>query len=673
MQKKIAIILILVSIFFIPKIEAKELKFSQDMGAWETTHSDRFDISYSDSISTVKNTAGGWYEHLYKPLNLAKGTYKVTFDYKVLNDYELLNNYPGVTIDILLSKPTQSSHHNKNNVKATLSKTKMSDYETITFEFNITQDREVYLDLDWGEIKDNTITNISFKNFKLTTEDGSILRTPTSFPNWSNQYEDFNSSLVQAGAKENLDYFIKKLDSIFSHYIITSNTENGYFNVIVSANNKKFSLDKSNDRYTEDVYRLGNANSDITKYGVADLYDINVLNKKFVDEYIKVIKEHYKELSKGSLSNFWLNYDNVIPVYTSWSDTFEIKNFNEKITIFEEKYDADKIPTAFVKANEFIFDEKVNTEGLNKIIFTFDIPKDKNFSYDLDINLTMLDDYLPRIYLEQITEENTTIVDILNEGYDDCDEESYDCVDVYSISGFYGIDYFPLNELKLVIDVKEYNEDLYIYFKTNYSFTVEYITAEDEEAFWTTIAMHDIYGLYLMPKTLNIANFRPIYLNGKYDIEVYDITNSEKYKQLDKQTNYTFVSYQFLADFDKINTLFYFKNCDYALGKDNDYTITFDNRYFNYSIKEYAYSDVSIINPNTGEEILINEGAIAPKTIADYISSSRTILKSFNTFIKEYFNLVNYFFTSLNDTIRNVIIALVIIAITCAIIITSRK
>lgn len=289
----------------------------------------------------------------------------------------------------------------------------------------------------------------------------------------------------------------------------------------------------------------------------------------------------------------------------------------------------------------YTYENLIDTVGINKIEFNFKIPNDKSF--DLELLTTFSDIYLSKPYLQIKNSFNeveiSEIDDFLGER-EKVEATDSNGVELYKYSGKFGIDFLDITELKLVFDVSNYIDDLYINFTSSFDFEVNVINTIDELDYYKTIMMNDIYGLYLIPKTLNNDNFSNININGIYNIEVRNnYHGTEEYDIMETFHDYSEPNFQYVFKFDQYNYLIYFENTQYNTEEDNTYYITFDTRYYSYSIKENVYDAPIINNPNTGEEIQLPGNDTIEKLPQDMNGFIKYIEKIFNgKTIKQIFN-----------------------------------
>lgn len=398
-------------------------------------------------------------------------------------------------------------------------------------------------------------------------------------------------------------------------------------------------------------YSLGSSNSDISNINqLVAFFKSNISNNSFYFEFL-----YY--------SNFEFNIVSNKPNNTT-SKTLSVK-YNDNY------YDinvGDKFLFYYNLLNQpYFFNEIIDTTNIDKILFKFDIPDNLNirdtFPFDLKYKMfgIFTDDYfLPDATLYTQSEYDIgdiTQIDLYTTAYEQdgfsasiIENEENKYLGIYEYE--YGIDYYPLNYLNLEININDYIGNFGIQFESNINFNVEYISKEVEEQHYTKINMNNIYGLYLIPNTINTDVYTTIYSNG-----IYDITYSTDYIEQESLDDleglhiidFNLGSYSRLFRFNTLNNMLYYKNKNL-----NDKTsyIKFDNRIFNYSIQEKKEDNPEIFNPNTNStdntsnfnqlvndleiQILINENNGINSLFDIFKNNSNTNNNLFNKFNDVY-------------------------------------
>lgn len=327
----------------------------------------------------------------------------------------------------------------------------------------------------------------------------------------------------------------------------------------------------------------------------------------------------------------------------------------------------------FVEANKkYTYENIINCNGISKIEINFDIPINESFNYDLDFLSTFSSDLLAKPYFEYVDDFDTTTITQIDDfigAMEDTKSTDIEGNEIYQYSGHMGVDWLGLKSLKIVIDVSNYGDyEYYLNLSSTINFNVNTISIVDEIDYMTTINLEGKYGVYLIPKTLNQDVFQNISLYGNYNIEVRKNYVSDESYEVDKSyKNYSDSNFQIRYTFLDLHYLIYFENANYINGKDSGYYITFDNRYFNYAIKEFSYSEPTIINPNTNEELNIKE------KIDDINSNDiKGFIKSISYYIEQFSNIIKYYFNSLPSMIRSCIVALFILLLIVSAILLGR-
>lgn len=331
-----------------------------------------------------------------------------------------------------------------------------------------------------------------------------------------------------------------------------------------------------------------------------------------------------------------------------------------------------KDTTLDIVPDSYNYENNINCREISKIEINFDIPINEPFNFDLDFISQFNSDSLAKPYLEYVDDFNNTTIAQIDDFIGEMeDTKSIDRQgnEIYEYSGHIGINFLGLNSLKIVIDVSNYGDyDYYLNLKSSINFNVNIINILDEIEYMTTIDLEGKYGIYLIPKTLNQDVFQNISLYGKYNIEVRkNYISEENYEVYKTYENYTNSNFQVVYSFLDLHYLIYFENVNYISGNDLGYYITFDNRYFNYALKEFSYSEPTIINPNTNEEINVKE------KMEDINSNDiKGFIKSISYYIEQFANVIKYFFDSLPSMIRSGIVALFILLLIVTAILLGR-
>lgn len=436
------------------------------------------------------------------------------------------------------------------------------------------------------------------------------------------------------------------------------------------------------------VFRFKNINKDIKyfayKMSVSDAINGNFDNVKLMvfnpNETIPASTPYFMMKSSYSMPRSTVSmkildeneeYYSFIGWHTNYYITYYLPddidaggfNYFSKLKIMDTIYYNNSI--IYSPTNSYSND--IDCSDKSKIIVEFDAPLDEDYLFDFNFKIkTDKSSNLPTPTMRSDKDSNIHIEEIMNKIETD---------NGYEYSGKFGLDVVKNNKFKFVIDVKNYKNILNLYFETNLNYEVSYVYDKDDDNHYQTINMKDIYGLYLMPKTLSNENMQAIYLKGRYDIEFRKNYTDNGYDVEDKFTDYSYEVLEVKSLGNEYNNLIYFVNLDYSNG-DDDYYIKFDTRYYNYTIKEYAYSSPEIENPNTGDVIQLPEmdviGPGAENSLSDYLNSARNFIQSISIYIREYMGVISYLFTSLPPMVKSGIITLFIIFVICCLIKVGR-
>lgn len=197
----------------------------------------------------------------------------------------------------------------------------------------------------------------------------------------------------------------------------------------------------------------------------------------------------------------------------------------------------------------------------------------------------------------------------------------------------------------LEIDTINYQGLLNLNFISNLNYSIEYEYVVDNVDYYVTIDMSKYSALVLIPKvyygdTNTSASFlSDMYLNGTYDIELWEDLESKNV--LERYNNYNNSVFSHYFDYHYKSSILYFINKN--IGVDGSY-IKFDSRYYNYALKNNLTEEVIITNPNTGEDMTIPDIS----DLYDY-GSSKDGRFTFNSFLKP----IKFVFESITNFYNN--------------------
>lgn len=197
----------------------------------------------------------------------------------------------------------------------------------------------------------------------------------------------------------------------------------------------------------------------------------------------------------------------------------------------------------------------------------------------------------------------------------------------------------------LEIDTINYEGSLNLNFISNLNYSIEYEYEEENEDYYVMIKMQNRAALVLIPKVYDMNNsisssfLSDIYLYGTYDIELWEDLDTKNV--FDRHNNYSNGVYSHYFDWHYQSSVLYIINKDI----NSDFTfIRFDSRYYNYVIKNYLNDEVTITNPNTGEDMTIPD--ISDLYKYDSPTDSRFAFNSFLKPIKFIFESITNFYNN---------------------------
>lgn len=220
-------------------------------------------------------------------------------------------------------------------------------------------------------------------------------------------------------------------------------------------------------------------------------------------------------------------------------------------------------------------------------------------------------------------------------------------VDQDYCSGTYVVSLLPdstVYEYTFEVDVYNYEGSINLNFTSNLNYEIDYEYKSDLNNFLTTINMDNYSALILIPKVKNLETgslssiSSDVYLSGIYDINLLEDIDSKNV--LYHHNDYDYSVFSHYQDYHYLNaTLLFVKK---SFGSVNN-TITFDSRYYSYVTKFNLSDEVTINNPNTGEDIIIGD-------ISDFYDYGLDNKKfTFNSFLKP----IKFVFESITNFYKN--------------------
>ena len=214
-------------------------------------------------------------------------------------------------------------------------------------------------------------------------------------------------------------------------------------------------------------------------------------------------------------------------------------------------------------------------------------------------------------------------------------------------SGSYSLTLLPDSTIyyySFEVDVYNYDGTINLSFISNLNYTIEYEYKSDLEDYLTTINMDNYSALILIPKVKNLESgslssiSSDVYLSGIYDINLLEDIDSKNV--LYHHSDYDYSVFSHYQDYHYLNAILLFVKKSF--GSVNN-TITFDSRYYSYVTKFNLSDEVTINNPNTGEDIAIGD-------ISDFYDYGLDNKKfTFNSFLKP----IKFVFESITNFYQN--------------------
>ena len=299
------------------------------------------------------------------------------------------------------------------------------------------------------------------------------------------------------------------------------------------------------------------------------------------------------------------------------------------------------------------YDDTVSAD-VSKVKFTFDIP-DNNGELDFFLDYSVM----PNIQYDnpfssfqppfvELEREDGKVVNIIPD-YSDINDTSMPNYYKKILNTCFNQD-SKIVRVSFVIDKYDYPDSLKVKFESLYDYDVTYEYKETVKDYYVTIDMNNYMSATLIPKvhdnTLgsDTSLYSPIYLVGEYNIKIYDNYVSEdnnslliEYKNYHENSFAYDFHYKDNSYFEQYETVMHFiKNASYS--KVNK--ITFDTRYYSYSLKTHVLENTTIVSPNTGQEITIGSIDVNPNEFTDstgFLQQMESTSKIFNEMFENFF------------------------------------
>lgn len=346
-----------------------------------------------------------------------------------------------------------------------------------------------------------------------------------------------------------------------------------------------------------------------------------------------------------------LSYDAISKPVTNTNTGFKYFEANDSsgvyiLTNFDLKNSSGEviIPQNYkVEPTSYEFNEDIDVTDISKIKINFELPEDTR-NLEVDIKWTF-DNYTsggngfittPYLEFKHSNGDISLSQDITNLNGGDWFSDNYIATLLPDSD---------ITEISLIVDTVKASGLLKANFSSKFPYSISYEYIEEVEDYFVTINMDDYASISLIPKVYNIESSisssisSPIYKYGIYDVEIWE--DLETKKVIDRWDNHS--TSQFIYPMYSG-----YKNCIiHFIKKEVDASeryIKFDSRYYSYVVKKYLNEEVTIINPNTNENITI------PDTSDLYKYDSPVDKRfSFNSFLKP----IKFVFESITDFYNN--------------------
>lgn len=488
--------------------------------------------------------------------------------------------------------------------------------------------------------------NVSASYSYDSSREGGTYDINYKFYNIRNNEEELSNILIESGlSAENVEIAMHNYDLTITYIMNLAGINNGTQDYVLwfwGHDVRYIIYDK--DKLYHDYLDL----SSIYYDNSYDLFQINLLTtssnyiyrRYYYNGTYSFDVNNTGNISESSSPNgniYYSKFDNISSKKMVYSSSLEVKFTNQPYTFTNFKYNKyfllnDKYTIninnkdyeflendLFIKQNGsynigFTFNETIDGSSIGKVQINFKIPENLNnrdtYLFDLDVNsLSMLaNDYSPNLYLKygNIFDDNLiTQVDVFTDYEEFEDSETLRTYTRYF--GNFGADIIYNNTydfITLTLDFSDYINNYALNFTSSLDFDVQYTSREDEEQFYHTIDMTNKYALYLIPKVINTDIYTSINLYGNYDLySIKDYTNSKSDCSYLKNID---ISFSNIFSFLDHNNALKFINLNFT--SDNNSTISFDSRLFDYTIQNTENENVKISNSNTGE--IVNSNVI---------------------------------------------------------------
>lgn len=312
----------------------------------------------------------------------------------------------------------------------------------------------------------------------------------------------------------------------------------------------------------------------------------------------------------SSSSNMYLIYDTNVSLnikQTTNFDGFKINDnlykVNSTLPTYKDIY--------LSEPSYYTFTDFLETENNSEVRFKFEIPENEMFSFYLNDSLTYTTDdinqgssLLTAPYLE-VKRENKIEVLPLDTICKNMRHEKVYCQT--EINSFLD----DVESLELVVSLEGIHEiggTVLLFFESEYPFTYSYTTSYYEEVDFT-----GNYGILLIPKiydlelSLSKSIYSSLFLKGTgLNLKVYSDTDLSKEPIYNTNifSGNSWNLYKKLISSENLNEMIFILNSNFLSPVDTS-LLRYDTRYYVHTLCKTSSSCNSIVNPNTGEEIIL--------------------------------------------------------------------
>lgn len=468
---------------------------------------------------------------------------------------------------------------------------------------------------------------------KVKAASGVVVDFTYFYDSYKNIYENNNYSqyllpLIEALEKENKNYIIIRRNSYYHLLEYSSSSTTVKFNQFSTSLNlgsMTFSLDNRIKTFSFGVSNALTLANYINEHKDTPDNSIQGITLQ-VSSYQPDLTFEYNQESGVTFGGV-----NCVVLYAS-NMSIKISNLSARflgVKFGDNIYRENSILPSYMSLvgygkTYYTFNQKINTRNNSQIRFKFDIPQDKSFPFYFNYSVTVpmfqgdLAPYMAYSLLGEDDIERVYYLPLENYTYLEDDLKSYFGTEINVFRE-------NITSLEFVVELesfKDLDEQVSIFFESEYPFAYEYITSAN--SYYEEVDWSGNYGVVLIPKLHDLETLKdsqvysPIYFLGvDLGISIYSSTDTTKTPitegRLGSETDYLnnkFSRIRYLFKPDNLNQIIFFTNSSYLTSSYRS-VIRYDRRFFVHSICS-DLEKCTIVNPNTGEEVTIIPPIVPP-------------------------------------------------------------